>query len=152
ELSAMAKQETLTKGVPGTVAPETMHVAQSGSALASGSHRQPLGVTAHSASGAVEYDNAGRANFQSPLLVVQGPAGAGAAQSQFRVLQPLAGGAQCSLGATDVQTLPGNPSVYTPNQSQGNTPFASFLPLDLKRLPNKETRMLGVSGLWGVAS
>ncbi|XP_064145357.1 membrane-spanning 4-domains subfamily A member 18 [Loxodonta africana] len=147
--------------VPGIIAPDSVHISQPRYPLASGNHRQPLGVTTYPASSRVVQCNTGRVNFQNPLMVHQNPAGVTGAQSQLTVHQYPAGTAGLQTSSVvvenlprmaDPQTLPQNPQnppnfipgpMGTSNQFRWNTSFGSFSTFDPKKFINEEVRTFG---------
>ncbi|XP_006899959.1 PREDICTED: membrane-spanning 4-domains subfamily A member 18 [Elephantulus edwardii] len=137
---------------PTVIAPNNVHIIQSGHPVPPGSHVQPFGVTAYPASTMVQCDT-GRAHFPSH-------GGVAGAQNQPILLQYPAGTVvqtspvvvQGSTGTTNLQSLPQNlqnPPNFTPqstgpsSQFQGNPLFTSFYTFDPKKFINEEVRTLG---------
>lgn len=163
-LSIMTEQGVEVNAVPGVMAPSNVYVIQARNPVAPGSKGQPVGMATYLTSRVTESD-AGRANLQTPRVVIQNPAEVNATQGLPTVLQlqhPTAvasmqtppGEIQYSLGTTNLQTLPGGPQnpptcapgpMYTPNQFQWNMPFESFFTFDPKKFIKDEVRTLGVS-------
>lgn len=160
----MTEQGVEVNAVPGVMAPSNVYVIQARNPVAPGSKGQPVGMATYLTSRVTESD-AGRANLQTPRVVIQNPAEVNATQGLPTVLQlqhPTAvasmqtppGEIQYSLGTTNLQTLPGGPQnpptcapgpMYTPNQFQWNIPFGSFFTFDPKKFIKDEVRTLGVS-------
>ncbi|KAI4561722.1 hypothetical protein MJG53_016776 [Ovis ammon polii x Ovis aries] len=161
-LSIMTEQGVEVNAVPGGMAPSNVYVIQARNPVAPGSKGQPVGMATYLTSRVTESD-AGRANLQTPRVVIQNPAEVNATQGLPTVLQlqhPTAvasmqtppGEIQYSLGTTNLQTLPGGPQnpptcapgpMYTPNQFQWNMPFGSFFTFDPKKFIKDEVRTLG---------
>uniref|UniRef100_A0A8C2RL29 Membrane-spanning 4-domains subfamily A member 18 n=1 Tax=Capra hircus TaxID=9925 RepID=A0A8C2RL29_CAPHI len=158
----MTEQGVEVNAVPGVMAPSNVYVIQARNPVAPGSKGQPVGMATYLTSRVTESD-AGRANLQTPRVVIQNPAEVNATQGLPTVLQlqhPTAvasmqtppGEIQYSLGTTNLQTLPGGPQnpptcapgpMYTPNQFQWNMPFGSFFTFDPKKFIKDEVRTLG---------
>ncbi|KAF4009757.1 hypothetical protein G4228_000875 [Cervus hanglu yarkandensis] len=156
----MTEQGVGANTVPGVTAPGNVYLIQARNPVAPGSKAQPVGMATYLTSRVTESD-AGRANLQTPRVVIQNPAGVNATQGPPTALQhPAAvaslqtppGEIQYSLGTTDLQTLPGGPQnpptftpglMYTSNQSQWNMPFESFFTFDPKKFIKEEVRTLG---------
>ncbi|KAI4553167.1 hypothetical protein MJT46_016461, partial [Ovis ammon polii x Ovis aries] len=161
-LSIMTEQGVEVNAVPGGMAPSNVYVIQARNPVAPGSKGQPVGMATYLTSRVTESD-AGRANLQTPRVVIQNPAEVNSTQGLPTVLQlqhPTAvasmqtppGEIQYSLGTTNLQTLPGGPQnpptcapgpMYTPNQFQWNMPFGSFFTFDPKKFIKDEVRTLG---------
>lgn len=161
-LSIMMEQGVGANTVSGVMAPGNVYMIQARNPVAPGSKGQPVGMATYLTSRATESD-AGRANLQTPRVVIQNPAEVNATQDPPTVLQHRTavaglqtppGEIQYSLGTTDLQTQPGGPQnpptcapgpMYTSNQFQWNMPFGSFFTFDPKKFIKDEVRTLGVS-------
>ncbi|XP_044799514.1 membrane-spanning 4-domains subfamily A member 18 isoform X2 [Bubalus bubalis] len=156
----MMEQGVGANTVSGVMAPGNVYMIQARNPVAPGSKGQPVGMATYLTSRATESD-AGRANLQTPRVVIQNPAEVNATQDPPTALQhPTAvaglqtppGEIQYSLGTTDLQTQPGGPQnpptcapgpMYTSNQFQWNMPFGSFFTFDPKKFIKDEVRTLG---------
>ncbi|ELR51139.1 membrane-spanning 4-domains subfamily A member 18 [Bos mutus] len=156
----MMEQGVGANTVPGVTAPGNVYMIQARNPVAPGSKGQPVGMATYLTSRVTESD-AGRANLQTPRVVIQNPAEVNATQGPPTALQhPTAvaslqtppGEIQYSLGTTDLQTQPGGPQnpptcapgpMYTSNQFQWNMPFGSSFTFDPKKFIKDEVRTLG---------
>ncbi|XP_055439377.1 membrane-spanning 4-domains subfamily A member 18 isoform X2 [Bubalus kerabau] len=156
----MMEQGVGANTVSGVMAPGNVYMIQARNPVAPGSKGQPVGMATYLTSRATESD-AGRANLQTPRVVIQNPAEVNATQDPPTVLQHRTavaglqtppGEIQYSLGTTDLQTQPGGPQnpptcapgpMYTSNQFQWNMPFGSFFTFDPKKFIKDEVRTLG---------
>ncbi|KAM9763291.1 membrane-spanning 4-domains subfamily A member 18 isoform 3-T4 [Dama dama] len=155
-LSIMTEQGVGANAVPGVTAPGNVYLIQARNPVAPGSKAQPVGMATYLTSRVTESD-AGRANLQTPRMVIQNPAGVDATQGPPTALQHPAAVASFQtlpgeIQTTDLQTLPGGPQnpptftpglMYTSNQSQWNMPFESFFTFDPKKFIKEEVRTLG---------
>ncbi|XP_061022516.1 membrane-spanning 4-domains subfamily A member 18 isoform X1 [Dama dama] len=155
-LSIMTEQGVGANAVPGVTAPGNVYLIQARNPVAPGSKAQPVGMATYLTSRVTESD-AGRANLQTPRMVIQNPAGVNATQGPPTALQHPAAVASFQtlpgeIQTTDLQTLPGGPQnpptftpglMYTSNQSQWNMPFESFFTFDPKKFIKEEVRTLG---------